>query len=109
MPLLILLVSCGYSTYYPDYQSYDGVSCGVAGTDLAELTVSNRHGAEVDLFEVDPSSCAEGFVASLPNGQDWFGSVLTGHNWIVRDLDGIVVASLSIPFGTGIEQIEVIQ
>jgi hypothetical protein len=110
MPILLsLLLACGYSTYYPSYSAPDGGGCGVEGPDLASLTVSNRHGAEVELYEQDVATCAEAFVGSLLNGEDWVSDVRTGHTWVVRGVDGAVVWTFSVPLGVGVEHVEVIR
>lgn len=109
--LLPLVFGCGYSTHYPvwgggyvDTGPGSGtadpeIPCGEDGP-VGELQVINTMYNWIELYEVQPSTCEQVRIGYVNPGEPYASSVVTGHTWVARGVDGSVVEVFVVPFGT---------
>lgn len=104
---LLALASCGYSTYYPHPVGFavdtgapeDPVPCGFAGATAVSLTMVSSIAETQQIFEVDPTSCAEVWKAELPSGGSLLFPTRGGVTWGSRRSAGELLGFFTVPEG----------
>jgi hypothetical protein len=111
--LLLVTSGCGYSSYWP--QTPYGIDTGDGGTyyldgtppcsspdnqQAVELQVYNSAEVVLRLSYVDPVTCGETLVADIAAQGSWLGIQTSNLVFVVRGLDGGLVAYFTIPDGT---------
>ena len=103
----LALASCGYSTYYPHPVGLTDdtggtsvlVPCGFAGETEVSLTLLSSYPLTQNVYEVDPTTCAEAFRAELWSGGSALFPTRSGVTWVSRGPDGEVLGFFAVPDG----------